>query len=350
MPNNGTAMRLTAAQHSADYDLNIVIKNCIYMGTGYILLGLAGGAGAGFAGGVVFLNNTFYGSANGIVISSANYSTTIPCRVYNCFFSNCSTGMVVTTSGCLVEDYNVIQANTVRTNVTAGANSIATFARAPALDWGYSVLNGFLTRPAFQPRAGSPMLGFGNSGTVTPPTTDILGRPRPAGGASTSNGIGAYELHDTAAKETGTTDAGSIGLSITGPGDHDLLVPVSAVATTFTIRARYDTTHAATNKPQVILQANGEIGVSASTVTMTAAADTWETLTVGPFTPTAKGFVTLRLVSRSAAGGGKAFFDTAVVPDMDTGDFAHFKRGEVFPAIESSGVKVHPGMQGGMRG
>jgi hypothetical protein len=54
---------------------------------------------------------------------------------------------------------------------------------------------------------------------------------------------------------------------------------------------------------------NGEeIGVSEATATMTAAVDTWEQLSLN-FTPTAKGVVTVRFISRSAAGNGKAFFD-----------------------------------------
>jgi hypothetical protein len=136
--------------------------------------------------------------------------------------------------------------------------------------------------------------------------------------------IGPLERHDTAVKETSTTDAGSVGLVLVGPADHDIAIPVPASATTITVKARYDSTHAATNKPQAILLGNAAIGVSTATTTMTAAADTWETLTLGPFTPTALGVVVVRLVSRSAAGGGKAFFDTLAAPALDTGGMAYF--------------------------
>jgi hypothetical protein len=173
---------------------------------------------------------------------------------------------------------------------------------------------------------------------------DMLNRPRPAGGQSTSNAVGCLERHDTAAKETATTDAGGVGLKITGPGDHDIKVPVSAAATTITVRARYDATHGGTSKPQAILLANGEIGVATATATMTAAADTWETLTLGPFTPTAVGVVTIRLVSRSAGGSGVAYFDTMAAPSIDTGDFARFLRGEPL------GVAVTPAAGGGVAG
>jgi hypothetical protein len=43
---------------------------------------------------------------------------------------------------------------------------------------------------------------------------------------------------------------------------------------------------------------------------MTSAADTWETLTFAAQTPSAKGVVTVRLVSRSDAPYGRAYFDT----------------------------------------
>ena len=124
---------------------------------------------------------------------------------------------------------------------------------------------------------------------------------------------GCFERHDTAEKETGTTDAGSVGLVLTGYADHAIWIPVDASSTTISVKARYDATHAATNKPQAILDANGEIGVTTETKTMTAAADTWETLTFAAQTPSAKGWVQVRLISRADAATGKAFFDTVGV-------------------------------------
>ena len=71
--------------------------------------------------------------------------------------------------------------------------------------------------------------------------------------------------------------------------------------------------HGTANKPQVLLIAEGQIGVAAQTLTMTAAADTWETLGFAAFTPTAAGVVTIRVVSRSAKPFGSAYFDSVVV-------------------------------------
>jgi hypothetical protein len=124
---------------------------------------------------------------------------------------------------------------------------------------------------------------------------------------------GALEAHDTAAKETTTTDAGSVGITIHGPGSHEFLIPVDATSTTISVKGYYDADHGTGSKPQAILIANGEIGVTTQTLTMTAAVNTWETLTFTAQTPTAKGVITVRLVSRSAAPYGRNYWDTWTV-------------------------------------
>lgn len=124
---------------------------------------------------------------------------------------------------------------------------------------------------------------------------------------------GALELHDDARKETTTTDAGSVGIVINGPGSHEFQIPVDNASTTITVKMRYDANHGTTNKPQAILLANGEIGVTTETKTMTSAADTWETLSFAAQTPSAKGVVTVRLVSRSATPYGRSYADTFTV-------------------------------------
>lgn len=146
------------------------------------------------------------------------------------------------------------------------------------------------------------------------------------------NAAGALERQFCAIQETSTVDAGSSGLKITGPGTHDIRIPVSASSTTITLRARYNSTHAATNKPQAILLANPEIGVTTETKTMTSAADTWETLTFAAQTPTAVGFVTVRVVSRSAAGNGIAYFDTFTGGASGSQGLDHFSRTEFLGA------------------
>lgn len=300
---------LAVTSASADVDLNFVFRNCVIV-TRFQAVNVSSFGSNGFkVGGVDILNCTLVCSSTCVVTGAANVSTTYPVTVYNSFlFGNA--GLNANTSGQIVEDYNLISCATARTNVSAGSNSISDGSYSNLFHIGFEQLYGFLPRMPYTPLDGQPLLGFGGS---SPPSVDLLNRPRPAGGRSTSAGIGALERHDTAGRETSTVDAGSNAIVLTGPADQDIHVPVDAASTTITIRARYDTDHGTGNKPQAILLANSAIGVSTETETMTAAADTWETLTFSAFTPTAQGVVTIRLVSRSAAGTGKAFFDTLTV-------------------------------------
>lgn len=128
--------------------------------------------------------------------------------------------------------------------------------------------------------------------------------------AAANKSAGCFERHDTAEKETTITDAGGVSIRLTGWADQAVAVPVDATSTTISIRAYYDADHGSTNKPQAILDANGEVGVTTQTLTMSVAAGNWETLTFTPQTPTAKGWVVVRLVSRSDVPIGHAYFDT----------------------------------------
>mgnify|MGYP001593425209 CR=1 FL=1 len=149
---------------------------------------------------------------------------------------------------------------------------------------------------------------------TTPDTTSVVYVYR---GTSFDDALlvtpGAFEYHDAAVKETTITDAGGVGWRIDGYGDQRFEVPVDAAATTITIKARYDSNHGTTTKPQAVLLANGVIGVSSQTVTMSAAVDTWETLTIGPFTPTAAGVIIVELRARSSTPYGRAYFDTVTI-------------------------------------
>jgi hypothetical protein len=302
----------------ADYDLNFIIRNCLLVTTGPVVCVSLNttGALANKPGGVVILSSTIAGGGTGINAVGANWSTTIPNRVYNCWIIGLSTGLLAAALGQIVEDYNLIQCNTARNNVTAGANSVTGYNYAPLADYGYSHLLGFQRRVLWEPTAGGPMLGFGNQSSPVPPTVDLTGRPRPAGGSSTLNAVGCYERHDTAVRSSAANADGGSGAAIelTGPSDQDVQIPVEAASTTISIKVKWDATHGDANKPQAILLANGEVGVTTQTVTAAGTAGSaYETLTFAAFTPTAKGWITLRLVSRAAAGGGKAWFDTVSV-------------------------------------
>lgn len=343
----------------ADYDVNVIFSNCIAFTTGNYFVQFSQSASNTFKpGGVVVINCTVFAPNGALNIANAGHSTSITSKVYNCIILGANFCLNTATANALVEDYNYGFAGTPRNGTYAAiANSLFygnIIGRAPMFSIMDEFLDGMLPRPFLYPDSGSPLLGFGSGGS--PPSVDGLNRPRPAGGASTSLAVGAFERHDSAVQETSVTQAGSSAAKIVGPGDHDFQIPVDASLTTISVYVRYDTNHATTNKPQIILLANGGIGVATETKTATVGVDTWEQLTFTNFTPTAKGFVTVRCVSRSAAGNGIAYFDTASGGAQGSQDFDYFRMAEPLQALVATGsgggggIKVHPGMNGGVNG
>ena len=295
----------------SDWDVDFVISNCLFMVmTNAPAVYMAGSTNVK-PGGLIVKNCTHIGDTG--LFETSNTSTTFPCYAYNNLIISGWTAYVFNAgvSGQIVENYNYIMASIPRNNVSTGANSISDGSFAPLLSMGQELQWGQRPRPYMTPVPGSPLLGFGNHASA--PTTDAANRPRPAGGQSTLNAVGAYELHDTGTEETTVYDSAPSSMKIVGPGDHEFLIPVNPIATNITIMVRYDTNHAATNKPQVQLLANSSIGVSAETLTMTDGVDTWERLEFTTFVPTDYGVVTLRCLSRSAAGSGIAWFDSITV-------------------------------------
>lgn len=294
---------------SAAYDSGLVIKNCLFIGHNAVEF-FVSGSDTYVGGGATVVNCTMLSMGHGWGVSTdTGTSTTYPVKVINCMLWDAQ--LYAATAGQLTENYNYIIHATPRTNVTAGAQSITGNTLAPRFSVGQEFLTGRLPRPCGSPTEGSPFLGRGADASLTL-TVDALNRPRPAGGQSTSKGWGYLERHDTAVKETSVVDV-SPAIKIVGPGDHDFFIPVNAAQTTISVKVRYDSNHGTGNKPQAILLAAPDIGVSTETKTATVGVDTWETLTFSAFTPTASGVVTVRLVSRAANGNGVAYFDTVSV-------------------------------------
>lgn len=307
-----------------DYDMGVTVKNCVFYhgGGAAIAFTTSTGTDVGLPGGCVIEHCSFRGSGSGIQASATTHSTTVSTNIKYCFISTSSgTAIAAGASGQFVEDWNRIISSTPRTNTAVGSNSVTGNNPSAYYDFGQAVMWGGRPDLMFTPFKDSPLLGAISDGSDTY-TVDAINRIRPSGSKSVNKTWGGYERHEFAEKETTTTQAGTTGIVLTGPGDHEFLVPVNAVSTTITIYARYDTNHAATNKPQAALMANGEIGLALSATsseadlgyaelkTMTAAVDTWEQLSFTAFTPTQKGVVRIRLISRSAADTGKAFFDS----------------------------------------
>ena len=384
---------ITATRPSAtDFDLNVLVKNCVFLSGGRAVGIQTTGANSGKPGGVRVHKCTYLGAGpllQTVTASTISTTTNYQCEAFDSLIMSAGTALNAATSGQILEKRCVIIAATSRSNVTANNNSYSDGSRAPLLDAGFAQMLGFMAQSPWVPSQLSAVLGMGGDASIT---TDMLNRPRPAGmantnsettsgtatsGASTTltdtgkswatnayrgqdvtitsgtgsgqvrrivsntataltigstwatnpdatsvytvdnpgaqSALGACERHQTAVQETSVIDASGSGIKIIGPGDHDIYVPVNAESTTISVKARYDSAHGTTSKPQAILLASGKLGVATETKTMTSAADTWETLTFSAVTPSAKGVVTIRLISRAAAGNGIAYFDTFAV-------------------------------------
>jgi hypothetical protein len=313
---NNAGIEILCDYYASAQNLDIDITNCVFVrcSHGISITQTGNGTGSSVPNGITVYHCTFLCHRSCVNVDSANVNTTYPTYVYNSFlFRSITTDwscLRAQATGQIVEDYNAIHSDSARTNVSVGSGSVVHQYLHSFLDLGMSELilglPGSL-RTLAPSDATSNVLGRGNQ--AGGPSTDMIGGPRPSGGESTAYGLGPMERNDCGAQESTTKRTGSSALVITGPGYHDLLLPVNASSTTVSIYGRYDSSHAATNKPQIKVLNGAHIGVSDATATMTAAADTWEALTLS-FTPTAKGVVTIRVVSRSASGSGHAYFDS----------------------------------------
>jgi hypothetical protein len=285
-------------------DIVFTIQNCMFSGTAGSVVN-AVSPGGNLPGGIVFKNNTVMGGKIVVNVGTSKWSTTTPIRVYsNMMVSNqfANSG----TSGQIVEDYNHYWTNTATTNVTTGTNTKTNGAYSLMCEWGQELTVGKLLRPFGTPTIDSPSLGYGSNGSYTT-TVDILNKNRPSGGAvtwaTTNVGVGCYERHDYGTKDTTVYDTAPTSLKMTGPGDQYLQIPVDSTSTILNIRTRWDSSYGGGTLPTFVLLANGEIGVAAQSITATGSANTWVTVTLSFFTPTAQGVVTVGLISNSAASG-----------------------------------------------
>lgn len=310
---------------SSDYDLAFTVRNCLFVGGAVgglsahgVIYGTGGGGGSGSGkpGGIVAQNCTCLVGGADFMQVDANYSTTTTCKAKNCVLIG--GGLNSGTSGSIVEDYNVIVAATTRTNVSAGGSSKTGTNYALLLHIGQALQQLRLPRPFATPTIDSPLLGFGNdTSNPTDLTTDFLARPRPSGPgvtwASADKAVGYLEHHDFGVREASTVDSGSTyAVKVSGPGDLDFKIPVDAVSTTISVKVYRDTNYGGGTLPQIILLAQNELGVATQTVTDAGSASAFNTISLSAFTPSSKGWVTIRLNSQSAATG-VVYWDTISV-------------------------------------
>ena len=206
------------------------------------------------------------------------------------------------------EGNNLLECSTPRSNVSVGSGS--TTQSEIVFDMNDYLLSGLKPRPWGTPDLYGISAGTATYGTI--PTVDMTGNPRPAGYLTNVASLGCFEKHDTAGKQGAgaNTDVGP-GAYIYGCGDQIIEYGVDPISATPSIKVKYDANYGGTTqKPQVKLLASAEMGVAAQTLTMTAAVNTWQTLTFAPFTPAGTGAVKLQVVAKPDNANGMMFFDT----------------------------------------
>jgi hypothetical protein len=299
----------TVAAATANADLNILFEENFMIGNvcGALSPLQIGAAAANLAGGIRAYHNTAFCSTFFQTVASV-VSTVTPCRVAGNILFNPTIGSMLNagTSGQIVDDgYNMIyQSTTAFTNVTKAGTT--TLQPAPNLILPHLIKWGLqLPREDFGgwSEAADTAQRFSALGRTTADHRGHLVRPWGAG-----DSVGCWQSLNMVKDTSGViTGGGTNAPKMTGAGDLTLYVPVAAVATTLTVKTE-SASYGGTSYPQLVLDANEPLGVSAATATATDATE--QTLTIGPFTPTAAGVVEVHLRSRSTSGTSFTYFDT----------------------------------------
>lgn len=328
---NGILLTLTRPA-GADFNYNIVIKNCIFgIGGGNCISITSTGANV-FNGGGVDIRNCSNLSSGNICVTGANTSTTIPAaNVYNCCHFSGGSALNANASGQIVENYNFfVGGATPRTNVTAGANSIAGGTYAPLFFTGHEYWSvGANLMPYGMPKPGSPLLGFGNQ--ASSPTTDLLQAARPSGfvlgGKGTATAGAAKTLTDTNQTWGTNSFAGYTVKIISGTGSGQTKTIASNTATILTVDGNWKTNPDNTSVYEIYLRAMSSTGTATAgtTTTLTDANAAWGinmwagyTLTIDTGTGSPQ---TLTVVSNTATA---LTFATATAPD-NTSTYSLFR-------------------------
>jgi hypothetical protein len=276
----GHSVILTApTSAAADYDMNIVFKNCIsFSGADFIRVNTSG-AGAFKPGGLDIINCNCM-AVVALRVNSANVSTSIPCTVYNSLLTmgGGGTGLIANTSGQILEDYNVIVAPTARSNVTAGLHS--TVNQEIYLSMGQEWLYGMLPRPPLSLTYQSVPASFGAQ--AGGPTTDLLGSARPMGpvrivASGTATSGAAKSITDTGAA-FGTLNGFFVKLT-GGTGSGQVKHIDSNTATALTVDSNWITNPDATSTYVVYSNPPASFGkaTSGAATTLTVSNATWGT-------------------------------------------------------------------------
>ena len=294
-----------SAAATADADLAIVIENSLLIGNLFSSTFSLGTAGGNKAGGILVRDNTIFPAASSWFATTAScISIGTPIR----YRGNLIIGgqpVNAGTSGQIIDDgYNKFFGNASNTNVTPGTQTV--FGPMPNVILPYLITFGLeLPRTDWfgWTDAAHANQKFSASGSTTP---DFRGRTARPWGAGAS--IGCWQAQDVVQDTSSAiTGGGTNSLKITGAGEVSLYIPVDATGFTVSVRTK-STSYGGTNYPQMVVVANPGVGVTADT-TVTAAAATEETITTATITPTSKGVMEVRLISRSTSTTSTTHFD-----------------------------------------
>jgi hypothetical protein len=298
------SLQPAVAAATANADLNINIEHCLVFGDVRLNIGTSAG---NKAGGVRLKGSTFIRPGAVVIkadLGTGTHSTVTPSTYEGCTFISFNVA-AASDAGALVDNgYNRAIVSTGNSNVTvAGTTKEQVFPNIVLPDlvkWGLALPTDQFFAWTQDADAAQRRSGWSNT------DPDFRGRTaRPWGGGTS---IGYLETPPVS-QDTGSaiSGGGANSLKIAGAGEQSLFVPVNGgEQTTITISTE-SSGYGGTNYPQLIMEANPALGVSQATASAVSVAE--QTLTIGPFTPTADGVVELRLISRSTSGASATYFD-----------------------------------------
>jgi hypothetical protein len=297
MMNPGPA--ILATHTSTVNDTGMLWENCVA-----IIGGVAYAFRSERVGGITVKNCTVLAGEAGVRVNIA-LAAGQTMQVYNCVITGCNQGLVATTLGELVEDYNnVFGNNNSRVNVTAGANSVSypVLFDVPFLKTGH-YFGSFLATPSKWSQTAR------KAGT-NESSDDLYGMARPA--TSSKKSWGAVQGNG-AVRETTTVDGGSgASLKLPDAGEQFLMrIPVTNASTTISLKVYREVSYAGTN-PQMVIRQPGQ---SDRTTTDAGASSQWNILS-DTFTPAAvPQYVDVFVKSSNTATSGSfnTYWDTLSV-------------------------------------
>jgi len=298
------------AAHTADADLNIRVENNLWDGAFVYSQGFSS-AGGNLAGGIYIYDNTVRVMWPNLNTLAGRVSTVKPIKFGRNTFIGAS-GVDAGTAGQIIDDgYNRFVQTSAEiagfTNVTQAGTTIRgvmpNIVLPHLVKWGLDA-----PRPDFLcwTDAAHANQKFSASGAVT---ADFRGRTIRPWGAGAS--IGCWQVPNVAQDTSSAITGGGVNsLKFTGAGESSHRLAVNAQSTTISVKTK-STSYGGANYPQLVVVANPSIGITADQ-TGTATDATEQTVSV-TFTPTAKGVVEVRLVSRSSSGSSATYFDRLLV-------------------------------------